>query len=201
MTNDFTEKLIDVTVLRAGGPSDQIVQFLRSFVQIPLIISQARISNFGPIEDIFTCIDLSANIGHHLGPKYSPSDLRSVRRGLIVRIIWMTSSLIALGRQFGLSCKGSRSMRVRVAELLARFRHRRCFIRRFSSRDTVTLPALTRADCYSACNFESQLTQRHFAVKVLLDNADQDGIVSPTALHQRAIALWRSRDEDCACLR
>jgi hypothetical protein len=75
---------------------------VHSFVQIPLIISQARISNFGPIEDIFTCIDLSANTGHHLGPKYSPSDLRSVRRGLIVRIIRMASYLIALGRQFGL---------------------------------------------------------------------------------------------------
>jgi hypothetical protein len=75
---------------------------VQSFVQIPLIISQARISNFGPIKDIFTCIDLSANTGHHLGPKYSPADLRSVRRGLIVRIIRMTSYLIALGRQFGL---------------------------------------------------------------------------------------------------
>jgi hypothetical protein len=49
--------------------------------------------------------------------------------------------------------------------------------------------------------FGSRLTQRQFAVKILLENADQDGIVNPTALHQRAIALWRSRDEDCACLR
>jgi hypothetical protein len=45
-------------------------------------------------------------------------------------------------------------MRLRVAVTLARFRQRRCFIqRRFSSRDTVTPPALTRVDCYSACNF------------------------------------------------
>src|ERR1700730_11023740 len=46
-------------------------------------------------------------------------------------------------------------MRLRVAVTFwARFRQRRCFIQlRFSSRDTVTPPALTRVDCYLACNF------------------------------------------------
>ena len=80
MTNDFTEKLIDVTVLRAGGPSDQIVQFLRSFVHDTFDHKPSADFKFWPhLEHIFTCIDLSANTGHHLGPKYSPSDLRSVR--------------------------------------------------------------------------------------------------------------------------
>lgn len=39
------------------------------------------------LEDIFTCIDLSANTGHHLGRVFSPARLRSIRRALIVRII------------------------------------------------------------------------------------------------------------------
>jgi IS5 family transposase len=50
------------------------------------------------LEDIFTCIDLSANTGHHLGPNYSPSSLRTVRRALIVRIIRMLRQTYVQGR-------------------------------------------------------------------------------------------------------
>jgi hypothetical protein len=38
------------------------------------------------LEDIFTCIDLSANTGHHLGIKYTPKLLRAIRRMAIYRI-------------------------------------------------------------------------------------------------------------------
>jgi hypothetical protein len=41
------------------------------------------------LEDIFTFIDLSANTGHHLGPKYDPKELRRTRRVLIARTIRM----------------------------------------------------------------------------------------------------------------
>jgi hypothetical protein len=41
------------------------------------------------LEDIFTLVDLSANTGHHLGPDHSASDLRTVRRSIIVRMIRM----------------------------------------------------------------------------------------------------------------
>jgi len=37
-------------------------------------------------EDIFTCIDLSAGTGHHLGIKYTPKVLRAIRRMAIYRI-------------------------------------------------------------------------------------------------------------------
>jgi hypothetical protein len=38
------------------------------------------------LEDIFTCIDLSASTGHHLGIKYTPKVLRALRRMAIYRI-------------------------------------------------------------------------------------------------------------------
>ncbi len=37
------------------------------------------------LEDIFTCIDLSASTGHNLGFYYAPKHLRSLRRMLIYR--------------------------------------------------------------------------------------------------------------------
>jgi len=41
------------------------------------------------LEDLFTCVDLSANTGHHLGGEHSPAFLRTVRRALIARMIRM----------------------------------------------------------------------------------------------------------------
>jgi len=38
------------------------------------------------LEDVFTCIDLSAGSGHHLGIKYTPKLLRALRRMAIYRI-------------------------------------------------------------------------------------------------------------------
>ncbi len=38
------------------------------------------------LEDYFTCLDLSANSGHHLGIQYTPKALRAVRRMTIHRI-------------------------------------------------------------------------------------------------------------------
>lgn len=38
------------------------------------------------LEEIFTCIDLSAGAGHHLGIKYTPKMLRAIRRMAIHRI-------------------------------------------------------------------------------------------------------------------
>lgn len=39
------------------------------------------------LEDYFTCIDLSANSGHHLGIKYTPKMLRAIRRMTIHRVL------------------------------------------------------------------------------------------------------------------
>jgi hypothetical protein len=38
------------------------------------------------LDDIMTCIDLSTNSGHHLGIRYSPVHLRTLRRVLIYRL-------------------------------------------------------------------------------------------------------------------
>lgn len=38
------------------------------------------------MDDMLTCIDLSTNSGHHLGIKYSPLHLRTVRRLMVYRI-------------------------------------------------------------------------------------------------------------------
>ncbi|MDP3940993.1 MAG: hypothetical protein Q8Q49_01650 [bacterium] len=38
------------------------------------------------LEDYFTCIDISANSGHHLGIQYTPKKLRAIRRMTIHRI-------------------------------------------------------------------------------------------------------------------
>lgn len=39
------------------------------------------------LEDYFTCIDLSANTGHHLGIRYTPKMLRAIRRMTVHRIL------------------------------------------------------------------------------------------------------------------
>lgn len=39
------------------------------------------------LEDYFTCIDLSANTGHHLGIQYTPKMLRAIRRMTIHRVL------------------------------------------------------------------------------------------------------------------
>jgi hypothetical protein len=73
-----------------GRASALIVRFLRKFVHDTFDHKPEAKAEFWPhLEDVFTCVDLSANTGHHLGSGYSPSDLRAVRRALIVRIIRM----------------------------------------------------------------------------------------------------------------
>jgi hypothetical protein len=41
---------------------------------------------FPALDDIFTCLDISTNSGHHLGLKYSPVYLRAIRRFLVYRV-------------------------------------------------------------------------------------------------------------------
>jgi hypothetical protein len=48
------------------------------------------------LEDIFTCIDLSANTGHQLGLKYTPKVLRAIRRLAIHRIFSILDQKYAL---------------------------------------------------------------------------------------------------------
>jgi hypothetical protein len=53
-------------------------------------------SQMPELEDIFTCIDLSANTGHHLGIKYTPKLLRAIRRMMIYRIFSVLDQRFAI---------------------------------------------------------------------------------------------------------
>lgn len=67
-----------------------MVKLLDDFVHDVFHLRKAADPSQWPdLEDIFTFIDLSANTGHHLGPKYDPKQLRRIRRVLIARTIRM----------------------------------------------------------------------------------------------------------------
>jgi hypothetical protein len=89
LQENFTRSLLEGR--GAGtGPSGRVVQFLRCFVgDVFFHADDAWAIHWPELEDLFTCVDLSANSGHHLGKDYSPLKLRTVRRALIFRIITM----------------------------------------------------------------------------------------------------------------
>lgn len=68
----------------------EIVKYLCRFIEEAFDHKESASAQCWPnLEDIFTCIDLSANTGHHLGNNFPPSRLRTVRRAFITRIIRM----------------------------------------------------------------------------------------------------------------
>jgi hypothetical protein len=86
LQSEFTAALLEGRDY-SRGPSKTLVDFLSAFIHGAFDHSETAGAKFWPeLEDIFTCIDLSANTGHHLGEEYSPSDLRTIRRALISRI-------------------------------------------------------------------------------------------------------------------
>jgi hypothetical protein len=86
--SEFTEKLIHSGT--AKDPTRVVVPFLCDFIAKAFGHFETAKSKYWPdLEDIFTCIDLSANTGHHLGVAFPPSELRKVRRALISRIVGM----------------------------------------------------------------------------------------------------------------
>jgi hypothetical protein len=89
LQHDFTDALLSGRG-SASGNSGKIVQHVRRFVNRVFDHKTSADAKYFPeLEDIFTCIDLSANTGHNLGSGFSASDLRTIRRGLIYRIITM----------------------------------------------------------------------------------------------------------------
>jgi NAD-dependent SIR2 family protein deacetylase len=89
LTTEFTEALLDLK-LKGDKRSEELVQFLRKFVGRTFNHDESAAAKYWPsLEDLFTCIDISANSGHHLGSKYAPQALRTARRALIVRTIRM----------------------------------------------------------------------------------------------------------------
>ncbi|WP_042936207.1 hypothetical protein [Bradyrhizobium lupini] len=91
LASAFTSELLNTNRLSLDGPSNALVRFMSGFVDTTFAEGRTAAPEEWPeLEDVFTLVDLSANSGHHLG-KYSASDLRLVRRALLVRMIRMLS--------------------------------------------------------------------------------------------------------------
>src|SRR5438132_14033142 len=89
LTSKFTEAVLEAREF-GSGPSRVMVEFLSSFIRDAFNHSAKAAARHWPnLEDIFTCVDLSANSGHHLGSNFAPADLRTVRRAMLCRIIRM----------------------------------------------------------------------------------------------------------------
>ncbi len=98
LAGDFTQALLDLRGRAPTGPSRKQVDYIKSFVNSVFGEGESRRHDQWPeLEDIFTLVDLSANSGHHLGPKYAASDLRVVRRAILVRMIRMLKRSYELG--------------------------------------------------------------------------------------------------------
>ena len=82
LAGEFTKRLL-TTGQDEENTSRRIVEYLRNFVDTTFANgARTEPENWPPLEDIFTLVDLSANTGHHLGPRFSPADLRTgSRRG------------------------------------------------------------------------------------------------------------------------
>jgi len=88
LTSGFTRALIAAKD-RETGRSGILVHHLSKFVRSTFGCKSGSSEDWPSLEDLFTCIDLAANSGHHLGERYSAAYLRTVRRCLIARIIRM----------------------------------------------------------------------------------------------------------------
>src|SRR5260370_7442599 len=99
LTSSFTEALLEAREFGAG-PSRILVEFLSSFIHHAFGHSKSAKARYWPdLEDLFTCVDLLANSGHHLGSAFSPAHLRTVRRALLSRIIRMLEQRYRTGRR------------------------------------------------------------------------------------------------------
>lgn len=98
LVSDFTKELVNLSRLRLDGPNARLVAFIRSFVDTTFGEGAERTPDQWPdLEDVFTLVDLAANSGHHLGPRYPAAKLRLVRRAIIARIIRMLDRSYAAG--------------------------------------------------------------------------------------------------------
>jgi hypothetical protein len=89
LTSGLTEAMLEAREF-GHGRSRIIVDFLSEFIHDVFDHSTKASAKLWPnLEDIFTCVDLAANSGHHLGSSFSPADLRTVRRAMLARIVRM----------------------------------------------------------------------------------------------------------------
>jgi hypothetical protein len=99
LTNEFTEAILEARGFDTG-PSRVTVKFLTTFIRDVFDhSSKASAKKWPDLEDIFTCVDLSANSGHHLGSTFSPAALRTVRRAMLSRIVRMLNQKYQAARR------------------------------------------------------------------------------------------------------
>lgn len=99
LTAGFTDAILAAREF-GGGPSKLIVDYASRFIRETFNHStKAKADKWPDLEDIFTCVDLAANSGHHLGSSFRPSDLRTVRRAILSRIIRMLDQGYEKGRR------------------------------------------------------------------------------------------------------
>jgi hypothetical protein len=85
----FTEAMLEPRH-DAAYPMRGLIDHLGAFVNGVFDHNKSAKADYWPkLEDVFTNIDLAANSGHHLGPNYSPSALRTARRVLLARMMCM----------------------------------------------------------------------------------------------------------------
>jgi hypothetical protein len=90
---DFTEALL-VPRTVASHPTRPLIAHLGRFVHDAFDHNESAKARFWPnLEDVFTNIDLAANTGHHLGPTHAPSSLRTTRRALLARMMYMLNEM------------------------------------------------------------------------------------------------------------
>ena len=87
LQENFAEDVLRGRDFGDEQPSKIIVDSLEEFVDY--VFHLGTDVSWPEWEDLFTCLDLSANSGHHLGWKYSPRLLRTIRRAILSRIIRM----------------------------------------------------------------------------------------------------------------
>lgn len=123
LASRFTVELLKTMSLNPNGPSRALVKFLKQFVDHTFGEGGTRNANEWPeLEDILTIIDLSANTGHHLGPTYSASDLRTVRRAILVRMIRM------LEQRYAAASKNANPGWQKLEQFFARFEADDCAV-------------------------------------------------------------------------
>jgi hypothetical protein len=99
LQSDFTEALLEPRADKAH-PMLPLVKHLATFVHDTFDHSVSAKAKFWPnLEDVFTNIDLAANTGHHLGLAHPPSSLRTTRRVLLARMMFMLHERYAEGKR------------------------------------------------------------------------------------------------------
>jgi hypothetical protein len=82
LQREFSQRLFDPVF--SSEIDKAITSVLKGFIEE--VFGWKEGHSWPTLEDIFTCIDLSAASGHHLGIKYTPKLLRAIRRMAIYRV-------------------------------------------------------------------------------------------------------------------